>query len=96
MSLDEAAGWLRRNSFESERQIESEILRYSTDWPGQALGYRLGYEQFWAARHEAEAALGAAFDVRAFHEIVLGSGGRPLPIVRDDVRRWITNSLTKI
>lgn len=91
MSLDEAGGWLRRNSFESERQIESETMRYSTDWPGQALGYRLGYEQFWAARHEAEAALGTAFDVRAFHEIVLGSGGRPLPIVRDDVRRWIAD-----
>ncbi|GAA1559979.1 DUF885 family protein [Kribbella lupini] len=64
-------------------------LRYSTGWPGQALGYRLGCEQFWAARREAEDALGAAIDVRAFHEIVLGAGGRLLPMVRDDVRRWV-------
>ncbi|WP_344162271.1 DUF885 domain-containing protein [Kribbella yunnanensis] len=95
MSLDEAAGWIRRNSFESEQQIASETLRYSTDWPGQALGYRLGYEQFWAARREAESELETAFDVRAFHEIVLGSGGRPLPMVRDDVRQWVGSITSK-
>ena len=89
MSLEEGRAFLRQHSFESETQIATETLRYSTDWPGQALGYRMGYSQLWEARREAEAALGAAFDVREFHDMVLAPGGRPLPLVRDDVQRWV-------
>lgn len=88
MGLDQAREFLRQHSYESEAQIATETLRYSTDWPGQALGYRMGYTELWAVRQEAQAALGGTFDVRQFHDTVLAPGGRPLPMVRDDVRRW--------
>lgn len=92
MSLDDARAYMREHCFESDTQIATETLRYSTDLPGQALGYRMGFGAFWQARRDAEAALGAAFDVRAFHEVVLGGGGRPMPVVADDVRRWVSET----
>ncbi|WP_051166402.1 DUF885 domain-containing protein [Amycolatopsis orientalis] len=80
-SLEEAAAYMASTTLESPQQIHTETLRYSTDMPGQALGYRLGFLKFWELREQAARTLGSAFDVRAFHEVVLGPGALPLTAV---------------
>lgn len=58
-------------------------------WPGQYAAYDTGGGEFFALRAEAEASLGSAFDIRAFHEVVLGSGAVTLPMLRELVQAWI-------
>ncbi|SEP47032.1 DUF885 domain-containing protein [Amycolatopsis saalfeldensis] len=91
-SLERAAEYMTGATMESPRQVRTEILRYSTDLPGQALGYRLGWRKLWLLRERAERALGAAFDVRDFHELVLGAGALPLTAVEANVDRWISGA----
>ncbi len=79
--LERARQFMRDHTFESETQIGTESLRYSTDLYAQALCYRLGYDQIWALRKKAEEALGERFDIRAFHEAVIGSGSMPLDVL---------------
>ena len=81
-------------TMESPEQIETETLRYSTDMPGQALGYRLGCLKFWELRTRAADALGPAFDVRDFHEIVLGAGALPLTAVQENVANYVAERAT--
>jgi uncharacterized protein (DUF885 family) len=69
-------------------EVESEIERFAV-WPGQALGYKMGMLKIEALRKEAETALGAKFDIRAFHDLVLRDGAVPLPILERAVRAWI-------
>ncbi|MER8101368.1 DUF885 domain-containing protein [Kitasatospora sp. NPDC094016] len=87
MSLEQAREFMRANSTEADGQIASDLLRYSTDLPGQALSYRAGFLEFGRLRARAEAELGAGFDVRAFHEAVLGGGALPFPGLRRRVAR---------
>ncbi|MBL8266431.1 DUF885 family protein, partial [Steroidobacter sp.] len=87
--LEKARAYMREHTFESDVQIASESLRYSTDLFAQALGYRLGYEQIWALRRRAEAELGPRFDIRAFHAAVIGEGGMPLDVLAEQVDRYI-------
>ncbi|MGW4896845.1 DUF885 domain-containing protein [Kitasatospora sp. NPDC004240] len=87
MSLAQARDFMRANSTEADGQIASDLLRYSTDLPGQALSYRAGYLEFAGLRARAETELGAGFDVRAFHEAVLGGGALPFPALRGRVAR---------
>ncbi|MEU2393375.1 DUF885 domain-containing protein [Streptomyces sp. NPDC007369] len=91
LSLEQAREFMRANSTEADGQIASDLLRYSTDLPGQALSYRAGFLEFVRLRAGAEAALGAGFDVRAFHETVLGGGGLPFPALRRRVAREVGN-----
>ncbi|MFE5588466.1 DUF885 domain-containing protein, partial [Kitasatospora sp. NPDC056531] len=79
MSLAQARDFMRANTTEADGQIASDLLRYATDLPGQALSYRAGFLEFGRLRARAEADLGAGFDVRAFHEAVLGGGALPFP-----------------
>ena len=91
-----ALGWSREraitfmldNTALSELNIENEIDRYIA-WPGQACAYKIGELRFRQLRREAEGALGETFDIRKFHEVVLGAGSVPLPILSERVRRWI-------
>ncbi len=83
MPLEDARAYMKAHTFESDVQIASESLRYSTDFHGQALAYRLGYEKIWELRHRAEKALGKRFDIRAFHAATVGEGAMPL-----DVLEW--------
>ncbi len=66
----------------------TEVDRYIS-WPGQALSYMIGKMRIVELRREAEAALGADFDLRGFHDTVLEIGSVPLPILAEHVRGWI-------
>ncbi|WP_316528541.1 DUF885 domain-containing protein [Kitasatospora brasiliensis] len=87
MSLEQARDFMRANSTEADGQIASDLLRYGTDLPGQALSYRAGYLEFSRLRARTEVELGAGFEVRAFHEAVLGGGGLPFPALGRRVER---------
>jgi uncharacterized protein (DUF885 family) len=70
-------------------EIESETDRYIAD-PGQALAYMVGRLEIQRIRADAEAALGRDFDIRGFHDAVLGSGALPLSVLAEVVERWVT------
>jgi uncharacterized protein (DUF885 family) len=91
-----ALGWTRQQAIDfmaantalTLLNIRNEVDRYIA-WPGQALAYKIGELKISELRAEAEAAHGDRFDVRAFHDVVLGSGALPLPVLETVVRRWI-------
>jgi uncharacterized protein (DUF885 family) len=89
MSLQDARAFMKAHTFESQVQIDSETLRYSTDIPAQALGYWLGYEKFWELRRRAEQQLGSRFDIRAFHSAAVGEGAMPLDVLEQHIDRYI-------
>ncbi|CAN5770977.1 DUF885 domain-containing protein [soil metagenome] len=91
-----AKGWTRQqaidfmaeNSALTLLNITNEVDRYIA-WPGQALAYKTGELKIRELRSEAEQALGTRFDVRDFHDVVLGSGSVPLAVLEENVRRYI-------
>ena len=87
-SRERALAFLRDNTALSEREVTTEVDRY-IGWPGQALSYYLGQLAIQRARAKAEAALGARFDVRAFHDTVLSLGSVPLPVLEARIDRFI-------
>jgi uncharacterized protein (DUF885 family) len=89
MSLQEARAFMKAHTFESDVQIDSETLRYSTDIPAQALGYWLGYEKFWELRRRAEQKLASSFDIRTFHAAAIGEGAMPLDVLEQHIDRYI-------
>ncbi len=86
-SRQESIDWLIANSPQAPNNIETEVDRY-IGWPGQALGYMMGRREIMRLRRQAEAAMGAAFDIKGFHDTVLGSGSVPLGILADLVTAW--------
>ena len=87
-SKEEAMDFMRRNTALSELNIEREVDRY-IDWPGQACGYKIGELRIRAMRGKAERELGAGFDVRAFHDELLGAGALPLDVLGLRIDAWI-------
>ncbi|NBH03421.1 DUF885 domain-containing protein [Amycolatopsis sp. SID8362] len=91
-----ALGWSRQQAVDylvehtpmARLEIEAEIDRYAAN-PGQALGYMVGRLEIQRLRAEAEAALGDRFDIREFHDVVLGSGTLPLPVLAGVVADWV-------
>ncbi len=93
-SLEQARDMMREHVYNSDLEIETETLRYSSSIPGQALAYRLGMEKILELREQAESELGDAFDVRDFHDVVLGDGAVPLIVLDQKVRSYIERKLT--
>jgi uncharacterized protein (DUF885 family) len=75
---ERAVAYMRENELISDEQIRTESLRYCCDTPGQALAYRMGHLKLLELREKTKAALGSRYDVRRFHDAVLGSGSLPL------------------
>jgi uncharacterized protein (DUF885 family) len=84
----EAVAYFMANAPTSEGQIRSEIQRYLVI-PGQATAYKVGMLKIQALRAKAERELGARFDIRGFHDAVLGGGALPLSILERRVGQWI-------
>jgi uncharacterized protein (DUF885 family) len=80
---------MKQNVLESDTQIDTETLRYSTDMPAQALAYKIGSAKLWQLRQRAEKVLGEHFDIRRFHEAVLSGGSMPLTILEWHIDRWL-------
>jgi uncharacterized protein (DUF885 family) len=87
----QALEYLRENTALGEADVEAEVDRYIA-WPGQALAYKVGQLEIEKLRRDAEQALGARFDVRRFHEQVVGGGSLPLPVLEGKVDRWIART----
>jgi uncharacterized protein (DUF885 family) len=85
---EQAVRFMLENTPLAENNIRNEVDRYIT-WPGQALSYKLGQLELRALRTEAEAALGPRFALADFHDVVLGAGAVPLPVLRQRVQAWV-------
>ena len=91
-----ALGWSRQRAIDyaaantplSMHSIVAEIDRYLS-FPGQALSYMIGRIEIQRMRHEAEYAMGDAFDIKGFHDVVLGSGLVTLPTLDRMVKEWV-------
>lgn len=87
-SRNKAVDYMLANSGMGRSDAEAEVDRYIAI-PGQALSYKIGALTIQRLRKEAEAALGSRFDIRQFHDQVLGSGALPMQVLEAKVRRWI-------
>lgn len=87
-SRDRAIEFMAENSALTLHNITTEVDRYIS-WPGQALGYKIGELKIRELRSLAENQLGDRFDVREFHDVVLGSGSVPLDVLESNVSAWI-------
>jgi uncharacterized protein (DUF885 family) len=91
-----AKGWTRQQAIDYMatrtalplHEVTTEVDRYIS-WPGQALAYKLGEMKIRELRRRAESTLGTRFDVREFHDVVLGSGAVPLTVLENNVEAWI-------
>ncbi|MDX2016803.1 MAG: DUF885 domain-containing protein [Planctomycetota bacterium] len=91
-----AMGWTREraieymlaNTAETPLNVEREVDRY-IGWPGQATAYKIGELRIRAIRAKAERALGAKFDLRAFHDHLLGAGALPIEVLERRMERWM-------
>ncbi|MCF7222788.1 DUF885 domain-containing protein [Marilutibacter chinensis] len=84
----QAIDYFRANSSVPDAAIRSEVRRYLIN-PGQATAYKIGMIRIQELRRKAEAELGEAFDIRGFHDAVLGGGAMPLELLEKRVDRWI-------
>jgi uncharacterized protein (DUF885 family) len=85
---EQAQQYLHDNTALSDHEIETEVDRYIS-WPAQALSYYLGEMAIVKERKKAEQALGAKFNLRAFHDAVLETGSVPLPVLEEHLDAWI-------
>jgi uncharacterized protein (DUF885 family) len=87
---EQAMDYLRTRAALSEHEITTEVERYIA-WPGQALAYKLGEMQIRRHRREAEEKLGARFDQRHFHDVILALGSVPLPVLEARMAQFIAD-----
>jgi len=84
----QAIAYFHANSAVADEAVKSEVRRY-TVWPGQATAYKIGMLKILELRDFARAALGGEFDIRAFHDTVLGGGSLPLTLLEKRVKLWV-------
>jgi prolyl oligopeptidase len=90
----QAIDFFKDNAAKTELDIINEIDRYIA-WPGQALAYKVGQLKILEIRARVEQALGDKFDVRAFHDALLGGGALPLEILEAEMNRWLAAELER-
>ncbi len=94
-----ALGWSRQQAIDFIEEwtpiglltIEQEVDRY-IGMPGQAVSYKIGQLEIMRLRRHAEDRMGARFDIRGFHDVMLAHGAMPLPLLTEAVEEWITSS----
>ena len=89
-SEQEAINYFTQNSAITLEQAKSEVRRYMV-LPGQATSYKIGMIKIQELRTRAEQALGDEFDIRAFHDVILGGGALPLALLERRVDSWISS-----
>jgi uncharacterized protein (DUF885 family) len=85
---DQVIQYMREHSSSNEAYFQSEADRYIA-WPGQALAYKIGQLTILRLREKAKTQLGEKFDLRAFHDEVLGAGALPLALLERRIDEWI-------
>ena len=91
-SRDQMVEYFHRYTAMDEPNVQSEVDRYIA-WPGQALAYKLGQLEILKLREEARQQLGSKFDLRAFHDEIVGSGPLPLDVLHSEVESWISSQV---
>jgi len=84
----QAMDYMRAHTGMPESEVRSEVFRYLVQ-PGQACSYKIGHLKFVELRERARTKLGDRFDIRAFHDLVLGNGAVPLAVLEASVDDWI-------
>ncbi len=88
---EQAVNYFMEKSPVSEGQIRAEVRRYIV-WPAQATGYKIGMLKILELREKAKKVLGDKFDIRTFHDKVLGGGAVPLSVLGKVIDGWIVNN----
>ena len=91
-SRQQALDYLNANTANAAQDNEVEVDRYIAQ-PAQALSYKAGQLRFTALRAKAQLALGPRFDLRRFHDALLGNGVLPLPLLEREMGKWLTAQL---
>ena len=78
------------NSGLSLKNITTEVDRY-INWPGQALAYKMGQLKMLELRKMSQKELGEKYDVREFHDVLLGSGALPMQVLEEKIKSYIKN-----
>jgi len=91
-SRQQAIDFFKDNAAKTEADIVNEIDRY-IGWPGQALAYKIGQLKILELRENAEQTLGADFDIKAFHDTLLGGGALPLEVLETRMNFWLAEQL---
>ncbi len=86
----QAIDYFKEKTPVAEGAVVSEVRRYIV-WPGQATAYKVGMLKILALRAKAKEQLGDKFDIRAFHDTILGGGALPLDVLEKRVDQWITS-----
>ncbi len=94
-SREQAIDFFKENAAKSELDIVNEIDRYIA-WPGQALAYKIGEIRIKQLRETASTRLGAEFNVKEFHDVLLSAGALPLDLLEKRMQRWMTNKMLEI